>query len=50
MLGNEHVYCWGMNTFTGHNSGKAALIQMLIVPIMLTLGVLAMGITIAVVG
>ena len=39
-----------MNTFTGHNSGKAALIQMLIVPIMLTLGVLAMGITIAVVG
>ena len=40
----------GMNTFTGHNSGKAALVQMLIVPIMLTLGVLAMGITIAMVG
>ncbi|MCY7397580.1 MAG: hypothetical protein LH466_01905 [Sphingomonas bacterium] len=40
----------GMNTFTGHNSGKAALVQMLIVPIMLTLGVAAMGITIAVVG
>lgn len=40
----------GMHTYTGHNSGKAALIQMLIVPIMLTLGVLAMGITIAMVG
>ena len=40
----------GMNTFTGHNSGKAALVQMLIVPVMLTLGVAAMGITIAVVG
>ncbi|HEV2043859.1 MAG TPA: hypothetical protein VGR05_04185 [Sphingomicrobium sp.] len=40
----------GMNTFTGHNSGKAALVQMLVVPVMLTLGVLAMGITIATVG
>ncbi|MEO5578868.1 MAG: hypothetical protein ABIR25_07460 [Sphingomicrobium sp.] len=40
----------GMNTFTGHNSGKAALVQMLIVPVLLTLGVLAMGITIATVG
>ena len=40
----------GLNTFTGHNNGKAALVQMLIVPIMLTLGVVAMGITIAVVG
>lgn len=40
----------GMHTFTGRNSGKAALVQMLIVPIMLTLGVLAMGITIAIVG
>ena len=40
----------GMDTFTGHNSGKAVLIQMLIVPVMLTLGVLAMGITIAMVG
>ena len=40
----------GMNTFTGHNSGKAALVQMLVVPIMLTLAVLAMGITIATVG
>ena len=40
----------GINTMTGHNSGKAALVQMLIVPVMLTLGVLAMGITIAMVG
>lgn len=40
----------GMNTFTGHNSGKAALVQMLIVPVLLTLGVMAMGITIATVG
>ena len=46
----DDFLCWGMNTFTGHNSGKAALIQMLIIPIMLTLGVLAMGINIAVVG
>lgn len=40
----------GIQTFTGHNSGKAALVQMLIVPVMLTLAVLAMGITIATVG
>ena len=40
----------GMDTLTGHNSGKAALVQMLVVPVMLTLGVLAMGITIAMVG
>ena len=40
----------GMTTFTGHNSGKAALVQMLIVPVLLTLGVLAMGIIIATAG
>ena len=40
----------GMTTFTGHNSGKAALVQMLIVPVLLTLGLLAMGIIIAMVG
>ena len=39
----------GMDTLTGHNSGKAALVQMLIVPVLLTLGVLAIGITIAMV-
>ena len=37
----------GMDTFTGHNSGKAALVQMLVVPVTLTLGVLAIGIVIA---
>lgn len=40
----------GIDTFTGHNSGKAALVQMLIVPLLLTLAVLAMGIIIATVG
>ena len=40
----------GINTFPGHNSGKAALVQMLIVPVMLTLAVLAMGIIIATAG
>ena len=38
----------GMNTHTGHCSGKAALMQILIVPVSLTLGVLAMGIAAAV--
>lgn len=33
----------GMQTLTGHSSGPAALIQMLVVPVFLTLGVLAMG-------
>lgn len=40
----------GIDTFTGHNSGKATLVQMLIVPLLLTLGVLAMGITVVIVG
>ena len=40
----------GMDTLTGHSSGTSALVQMLIIPIMLTLAVLAMGITIAAVG
>ncbi len=34
----------GMNTLTGHSSGRDALLQMLIVPVLLTLGLLAMGI------
>jgi len=37
----------GVNTFTGHNGGRAVLVQMLIIPIALTLGVLAMGVAIA---
>lgn len=40
----------GIDTYTGHNSGKAALVQMLIVPVLLTMGVLAMGIIVASVG
>jgi hypothetical protein len=35
----------GLQTFTGHNSGRDALIQMMIVPVFLTLGIAAMGIT-----
>ena len=38
----------GMDTYTGHNSGKAALVQMLIIPVMLTFAVLAMGVAIAI--
>lgn len=33
----------GMETLTGHSSGPAALVQMLVVPAFLTLAVLAMG-------
>ena len=40
----------GMDTFTGHNSGKAALVQMLVVPVLLTFAVLAMGVAIATAG
>lgn len=38
----------GMQTLTGHSSGKAALVQMLIVPVLLTIGALAMGVARAV--
>ncbi len=34
----------GMDTLTGHTSGKDALVQMLIVPVLLTVGLLAMGV------
>ena len=40
----------GLNTYTGHNSGNSALVQMLIIPVMLTIAVLAMGIAIAIIG
>lgn len=33
----------GMQTATGHISGKGALVQMLVVPVLLTFGVLAIG-------
>ncbi len=35
----------GIDTLTGHSSGSEALVQMLIVPVLLTFGLLAMGIT-----
>ena len=38
----------GIQTLTGHNSGPAALVQMLIVPVLLTFAALAMGITAAI--
>lgn len=38
-------FMWsGLETLTGHTSGKAALVQMMIVPVLLTLGISAMGI------
>ena len=37
----------GMETLTGHCSGSAALIQMLIVPVSLTLGILAMAVAVS---
>lgn len=37
----------GMQTLTGHCSGKAVLIQMLMVPVLLTFGVICMGIAAA---
>ncbi len=37
----------GMQTLTGHSTGPAALVQMLIVPVSLTLAILAMGIAAA---
>jgi hypothetical protein len=33
-----------MQTATGHLSGRGALVQMLVVPVLLSLGVLAIGI------
>lgn len=37
----------GMDTFTGHATGRAALVQMLVVPVLLTAAILAMGLIIA---
>lgn len=39
----------GTKTLTGHNSAKAALVQILILPVALTVAVLAMGITAAII-
>lgn len=38
----------GMETLTGHSGGKDALIQMMIVPVLLTFGALAMGVAAAI--
>ena len=38
----------GMETFTGHCSGRAALVQMFVVPVLLTLGILLIGLIIAI--
>ena len=43
----ERFLSEGMATMTGHSSGRDALVQMLIVPVFLTMGVLAMGIAAA---
>lgn len=39
----------GMQTYTGHCGGGAALVQMLMVPVLLTFGIICMGITAAVI-
>ena len=39
----------GMETLTGHSTGPAALVQMLIVPCLLTIGVAMMGIAAAII-
>ncbi|HEX8533814.1 MAG TPA: hypothetical protein VF662_06570 [Allosphingosinicella sp.] len=39
----------GMETLTGHSTGGAALVQMMIVPVLLTFGVLLMAIAAAVI-
>jgi hypothetical protein len=39
----------GMDTFTGRSSGQAALVQILIVPVFLTAGVLVIGVAAAVI-
>jgi hypothetical protein len=38
----------GIDTSTGHSGGAAALVQMLVVPVCLTLGVMAMGMIVAI--
>jgi 3-oxoacyl-(acyl-carrier-protein) synthase len=37
-----------METLTGHSTGGAALVQMLIVPVSLTFGILAMAVAAAI--
>ena len=44
----ERFMAEGMETLTGHSSGRAALVQMLVVPVLLTFAALAMGVTAAI--
>lgn len=45
----EHFLVTGINTYTGHCTGAAAVLQMFIVPVALTAGVLLMAVEIALV-
>jgi len=45
----EQFLAGGMDTLTGHSSGRDALVQMMIVPVLLTFGVLLIGIVKAIV-
>lgn len=47
-IGFDRFLRGGMETLTGHSSGPAALVQMMIVPVLLTCGVLLIGIAKAV--
>lgn len=40
----DHFMYRGIQTLTGHSSGSAALVQMMIVPVFLAIGISAMGI------
>lgn len=43
----ERFMATGLETYTGHCSGGSALVQILIVPVLLTIGILAIAIVIA---
>jgi hypothetical protein len=46
--GLERFMREGLETFTGHSTGAGALVQMLVVPVLLTFGVLLMAIAVAI--
>ena len=46
----EQFLARGLDTYTGHCSGGAAIVQMFIVPVLLTLGMLAIALLIAFIG
>jgi hypothetical protein len=45
----ERFLADGMETLTGHSTGTAALVQMLIVPVFLTFAILAIGVAAAII-